>query len=237
MPRAMGYLATAAAAEAALNATTYTEQAAGAQRSIVSSSANDTAAGSGAETVKITYFKLDASGAITGPFTEIVVLNGVTAVPTVSTAIALIKSIEIVTVGNGKVAAGVISLKANNDGTGATIASIAAGDRRTYLAVAYVPSGVRMMIHDVAFDSGEVATVETLYSLRKLAYGGAVNPAEIQIDNSWRVQGLSGVKQFNNGGGGQPVGMVQGPARVQLYVTPGAATAAVQRGEFHYSYC
>ena len=48
--------------------TTYTEQTTNAQRSFASSSANDTAAGTGARTIKITYY--DASG--NGPYTETV---------------------------------------------------------------------------------------------------------------------------------------------------------------------
>src|ERR1700733_2178941 len=103
MSRSKGYVSTAATSTVAVNATAYTEQTSGAQRAVKSSSANDAAAGTGVQTVKLTYFKLDATGDITGPYSEVLTLNGTAAVATVGTAIALIESIEAVTVGSGLV--------------------------------------------------------------------------------------------------------------------------------------
>lgn len=230
--RAFGYIATAATTEAAVNGTTYTEPTVGAQRSVKSGSANDTAAGTGIRSVRIVYYTLAADGTIAGPFSEIVALNGVTAVPTVNTNICLIDRVEAVTVGSGGVAAGIITLATDNAGTGA-ICTIAAGERRTYMAHAYVPNGRRLNITDVTLDSGEVATVETRFDLRALGYN--TNPptaVEAAITNGLRAQGLSGAWQIFGQSG--PLAVVSGPARVQLYTTPGAATAAVQRGDFGY---
>lgn len=228
--RAFGYIATAATTEAAVNGTTYTEPTVGAQRSVKSGSANDTAAGTGVRSVRIVYYTLAADGTIAGPFSEIVVLNGVTAVPTVATNICLIDRVEAVTVGSGGVAAGIITLATDNAGTGA-ICTIAAGERRTYLAHAYVPNGRRLNITDVTLDSGEAVTVETRFDLRALAYGVA-NAAEAPITNGLRAQGLSGAWQIL--GQGAPLAVVSGPARVQLYATPGAITGTTQRGDFGY---
>lgn len=127
-----------------IRATTYNEPAANAQRSLSSASASDTAAGTGAQQVTITYF--DATGA--GPFTEVVTLNGVTAVATVASNICFIESIVVTRVGATGQNVGVITLFVNNAGGGGTIGTIGtgnlvtgAGDRRTLWAHHYVQSG------------------------------------------------------------------------------------------------
>jgi len=127
-----------------MEATTYTEPAAAAQRSMSSSSALDTAAGTGARTVKITYY--DNTGA--GPFTETITLNGVTPVNTVSTTIRFIEKMDVVTAGSGGVNAGTISLFVTTGGGGGTIGTIgignvvaAVGDNKTWWAHHYVAVG------------------------------------------------------------------------------------------------
>lgn len=117
--------------------TTYTEQASNAKRSIVSSSASDTSAGTGARTVKLTY--LDSSN--NGPFTETLTLNGTTAVNTVATDICYIEKIEVLSYGSFGANIGTISLKAATGGGGATIFSIAVSDIHTFQAHHYVPAG------------------------------------------------------------------------------------------------
>lgn len=227
MGRAFGYLATSATTEAAVNATTYTEPTSGAQRSIKSASANDAAAGTGARTVKLTYYALDASGNIAGPYSEVLTLNGTTAVPTVNTNIALIDKLEILTAGSGGIGAGAISLYTDNAGAAAVITSIAAGDRRTFLAHAYVPTGRRLTVTDVQVASGEAATVQTGFALRALPYGvtGAI---EQVLTEALAALGLGGTRSLVS------AAIVAGPARVQLYVTPGAATGTTQKAEFGY---
>ena len=131
MPRVISLITTASAAEVPVNSTTYNEQTSGAQRSLKSASANDAAAGSGARTVRVIYYKLAADGTIRGPFSEVVTLNGQTAVPMVATDLALVERIELVTAGSGGVPAGAITLYAAADGTGTAIAQIGAGQPRT----------------------------------------------------------------------------------------------------------
>lgn len=231
MGQAFGYVnaALTAGTEVACNATTYTEPTSGAQRSVKSASANDAAAGTGARTVKLTYYTLDALGNIAGPYSEVLTLNGTTAVPTVGLNIALIDRIEVLTAGSGGVPAGAISLYTDNAGAAAVITSIAAGDRRTFLAHAYVPTGRRITVTDIEVLSGEVVTVQTVFGLRSLTYGVA-GAAEQAITNALSAQGLNGTRTF----GGAPA--VAGPARLQLYCTPGATAggATLLKGQFGY---
>lgn len=229
MGRALGYVnaSLTAGTEVAVNGTAYVEQTSGAQRSIKSANAADTAAGTGARTVRLTYFTLDASGNISGPFSEVLTLNGTTAVPTVGANIALIDRLEVLTAGSSGVPAGALTLYTDNAGAGSAIAIVAAGDRRTYLGHAYVPTGRVLTITDVAIESGEVTTVQTLLNLRALAYGNAAS-IEQALTAALAVQGLNGTRVTNS-----PL-RVAGPARVQLYATPGNTATANVRGEFGY---
>ncbi len=94
--RAQGYTATSATSGKVIRATTYTPQGTNAQRSVNSTSASDTSAGTGARTVTINY--LDTSFVA---HSETVTLNGTTAVNTVGTNIAFIENIVVASVGSG----------------------------------------------------------------------------------------------------------------------------------------
>lgn len=83
----------------------------GEQVRIVSTSANDTLLGTGAQKVKITYF--DNSWTLKS---EIVSLNGLTAVDTVGTDIYRVESFDVIRVGTDLFAAGNITAK-SIDGT------------------------------------------------------------------------------------------------------------------------
>ena len=128
-----------------MRATPYTEPASNAQRSMASSSANDTAAGTGARTVEITYYTTTG----TGPFTETITLNGTTPVNTVATNIRFIEELDVETVGSGGANAGTISLFGSTAGGGGTVGTIGVGniltgvgDNRTLWAHHYVEAGV-----------------------------------------------------------------------------------------------
>jgi hypothetical protein len=127
-----------------VRATTYTEPASAAQRSISSASASDTAAGVGARTVKITYY--DSTGA--GPLTETITLNGTTAVNTVATNIQFIEKMEVITAGTTATNVGVVTLFSTTAGGGTVVGTIgvgsivsAVGDGRTLWAHHYVATG------------------------------------------------------------------------------------------------
>jgi hypothetical protein len=235
MPRAFGYNAAAftAGTEVPVNAATYNEPAAATPLSIKSASANDAAAGTGVRTIKVTYYTLDASGNILGPFTYTATLNGTTAVQIdAANAIRLIDKVEALTVGSGGVAAGAISLFPSTDGTGTAIVALAAGDRRTYIGHAYVPTGRRLFVDDIQVESGEVATVQTQFNLRSTSYPLA-NVADKALTATLAAQGLVGTRSL---GPPTPLAVVQGPARVQLYATPGNTASASVRAEFGYHY-
>lgn len=107
-----------------MRATPYTEPAAAAQRSVASSSALDTAAGTGARSVLIRYY--DGTGA--GPFDETVVLNGTTPVNTVATDIRFIEAMFCPTVGSTGNNQGTITLYGSTGGAGGTVGSIGRGN-------------------------------------------------------------------------------------------------------------
>lgn len=111
--------------------------AAGIQMTITSSSANDTAAGTGIRTLDINY--LDANLA---PQLETVTMNGVANVLTVATNIRFIQSVHIATVGSGKAAAGNITI--SNGGT--TYMRVEAGETRSGCSVRMVPAGKRLIL-------------------------------------------------------------------------------------------
>src|SRR5574339_412237 len=90
-----GYRGTSATTRVQLTATTYTEPGSAAQRSVSSSNANDTSAGTGTRTLRITYYDNDMNG----PYTEDITMNGTTPVNTVASDIRFIERIESLTVG------------------------------------------------------------------------------------------------------------------------------------------
>lgn len=124
--------------------TTYNEQTTAAQRSIISTSAADSSAGTGARTVDIIYY--DSS--VNGPFVETVTLNGTTAVNTVNTNICFIESIIVRTIGSNGSNVGNLNLYTGLNATGTIFAAVGlgavatgVGDNRTFYAHHYVAPG------------------------------------------------------------------------------------------------
>lgn len=150
--RAQGYVGTSATTGVAVRATTYTPQGTNAQRSIKSTSALDTSAGTGAQQVTINY--LDTSFVL---HSEVVTLNGITAVNTVGTNIAFIESMVVNQVGSGGGNAGTISIFTATAGGGSAWGSIAIGDNQTFWAHHYVPSGVTCYLLSVTCGATSVA--------------------------------------------------------------------------------
>lgn len=101
---------------------------------IVSSSANDAAAGTGTRTVDICY--IDANYALT---CTLVTMNGTTAVPVGVLGARMILWMEAVTGGTGGVSAGNISLRIS--GAGATWEYIKAGGNKSLSGRFMVPDG------------------------------------------------------------------------------------------------
>ena len=220
--RATGYTATSATSGKAIRATTYTPQGTNAQRSVNSTSANDTSAGSGARTVLITY--LDTSFALK---TTTVTLNGTTAVATSVSDIAFIESIQVATVGTqGGGNVGTIQLWTANNGTGSIWASIAASDNTTYYAHHYVPAGVSCYLLNIHGGSTAVAGAITLNRS-----GGPLTVTAPQV-------GIGGTFNYLAGGSEDHVYRVPvaipGPDLVWIVTRPNAATASTSYGTFEY---
>jgi len=193
-----------------IRATAYNEQTTNAQRSISSSNANDTSAGTGARTVKITY--LDATGA--GPFTETVTLNGTTPVNTVATDICYIESIEVLTVGSGNSNAGTITLWTATAGGGTAIGTIGVGtvfggvgDNRTLWAHHYVATG--LVCNVTGFIVGATATSTFHFKAKSLA----ANSANVIITATIATQA-----EFQRTFSSPP--KIAGPARILGYGVP-----------------
>lgn len=226
MPRAFGKVTTAATTEAPVENTTYTEPVVNAQRSFTSGSANDAAAGTGVRKVKITYYAWTASGGLSGPFSEIVTLNGTAVVATVGTNIGVIEKMEAVAVGSGKVAAGTISLNTAADGSGSTIASIGTGEISTDFAHTYVPTNGAAHVTDLLAEGGNATAAN--FQIRALNYTTGIETvvgAPITASSAAASQ-----TTFL----GADKSMIPGPARVRLYVTPANGTSQVSQGSIGY---
>lgn len=137
---AVGYTANNAAASKVLRpAAGFVFYASPGQRSILSSSANDTGAGTGAQIVQYTFY----DGNMNGPFTGQVTMNGVTAVNTPDTNIQFIESLQVLQVGSGGGNAGTISINSAPAGGGSSFSCIATGDNATFWAHHFISSGKR----------------------------------------------------------------------------------------------
>lgn len=223
---AFGDVTLSALTQAVVRRTVYTEQTSNAQRSIASASANDAAAGTGARTVRITY--LTSTG--TGPFTETVTLNGTTYVNTVATNICYIEQIEALTAGSGGTNAGIITLKAATAGGGATIGTINAGDRQTFWAHHYVPTGKEANITGISVSHNGTTVGSGGVFVVKVQTLNAADQVEIQLSDFVRLYGQSSTfaRDYTS-----PV-KYTGPARLLLYVTPETASSTVYRGAIDF---
>lgn len=209
-----------------VRATTYTEPTAGAQRSVSSSSANDTAAGTGARTIRITYY----TSTYTGPFTEDLTLNGTTAVNTVATNIQFIEQIDVLTVGSTGSNVGIITLFNTTGGGGGAIGTIAATANQTQWCHHYVATGKTAYITGVSVShNGTTVGSGGVFILRAKTLNVA-NSADAQVSDFVRLYGQASTSTRNYG---SPI-IVPGPARITAYVTPETASSTVYRAAFDY---
>jgi hypothetical protein len=129
--------------------------AAGLQMSIVSTSAQDSAAGTGIRSIVLNYLDADLM-----PHSETITLNGTTPVLTTATNIRWVGEIHLHTYGSGKAFAG--NLTVTNGGT--RYKFISAGSRTTRSSAYRVPAGKRLIIHTLyaGAHSGTSATGVTI---------------------------------------------------------------------------
>lgn len=205
----------------------YSEQTTNAQRSISSTSANDTAAGgTGARTIELFY--LDEN--FNGPFSEIIALNGTTPVDTVATNICLIERIEVVEVGTSGPSAGAIRLHSTTGGGGSVIASITAGDGRTRYSHHYVPAGRNMYVQsiscscvglpylvDVSVRRYAIPIGSTLYATKPVV-------APIRVDPNSPPSNVTFSDPFQ----------ITGPAKLELFARADAVTAGTIYADYSF---
>jgi len=210
----------------AVEKTTYTKQTTNGQRSIASASANDTGAGTGARTVRITY--LDQTGA--GPYTETLTLTGTTGVNTIATNICFIEKMEVLTVGSTGSNVGIITLYSALNKGGVAIGSIAATDNITFWCHHYVPTGLKMKVSGISVShNGTTVGSGAAFFLRAKPIG-VTNVPDIQISDFVRLYGQSSTfsRLYNS-----PIN-VTGPARVLMFTTPESASSFVYRASVDF---
>lgn len=217
-----GYTTTTSLAFKEIRAASYNEQSSDAQRSLLSLSANDAAAGTGARKVRITYF----TAAMAGPKYEIVTMNGTTPVDTVATDICYVERMDVVEVGSLLSNVGNIYLKGSTGGGGVNVATIVAGDGETNWCHHYVAADKRARIVAIygainsAF-SGELH-IRASFPTNSLIPETTVAPV-IRL-----APGVQGHIPFE-----VPID-VQGPARVILYARPGDVATTDWTAGFGY---
>lgn len=220
-----GYIGTAAVTTVAIRATSYIADTVAAQRSVVSSSANDSSAGTGARTIKITYY----DNSVNGPFTETITMNGTSAVNTTNTNIRFIEKIEVMTVGSTGANAGTISLKQNTGGGGSTLGSIAVSDNSTYWAHHYVPAG--KTAHVYAVRAGATIT-NGIVNLMVTGDPTQTNLPTKNFSNGIRMGSANQVVSYYEWI--SPL-IITGPNFIFLNTKPDAVTASTVYGSFDYS--
>jgi hypothetical protein len=220
--RAQGYVGTSATSGKVIRATTYTPQGTNSQRSVNSTSANDTSSGTGALTVTVNY--LDATNIVLA--SETVTLNGTTAVNTVSTTVALIENMVVASVGSGGGNVGTVQIWTATAGGGSVWGSIAASDNQTFWAHHYVPSGVTCYVVTMSAGATVVAGQTNLNhsgnplsaNIPQLQIGLTImHPAAATWEHEFQV----------------PLG-IPGPDFIWLVERPVATTASTAVAGFEY---
>jgi len=193
----------------------YNEPTTATRRSLVSTSANDTAAGTGARKVRIVYL----DGYLDGPFSEDVILTGTTPVNTVADDIRFIESLTVTEAGSSGANGGTISLMTGLTGAGTVIGQILfylGGFISSSWAHHYTPRGV--ISHIGAISAGMAlgpASTLALRTSRRLS-----DPTNVTLA-SWRLSAASPSFSFYPA----PAIQVVGPARIDLVIAPDAATS------------
>jgi hypothetical protein len=211
-----GNLSTLSASEVLLYPRTYAEPGSEAQRSVVSTNANDTDGGTGVNSVRIVY--------LTSAYvlkSEDVILNGTTAVNTVATDIRFIEDMYSI---KGADAAGAVKLMSATGGGGSEVAGIGTATQQAFFCHHYVPAGKKAWVIEWgASEDDEVAyklkgqgrfganLVDRILDLRKL-FGITVPPGDLSFVHARRALA------------------VPEKSYVRVTVVPNQATATVIRG-------
>lgn len=221
---AFGDVVIAATTLTAIRRTAYTEQTANFTGSIVSSSANDTAAGTGARTVLITW--MNAAGTTVGA--ETVTLNGTTAVNLVTATKCFIEHIEVLTAGSTGSNVGILTLWTGAGATGVTVGTIAATNNRTFWAHHYVQSGKTANITGILHGSSTSVAGGTSSAYLVAKAIGVANAIDVQVSDTLQKGGATNLVFRSYGSQIQ----VAGPTRLLMYCLPGAVASNTYTGSF-----
>lgn len=224
-----GYIVTTATTKTEIYATAQPTQTVGAQRSMNSTSANDTAVGTGAQTVRITYYVQTGTGLVTGPFIEIISLNGTAAVNTVATNIRYIEKLEVLTAGSSGENVGTIRLWTGTAASGTVFSSINATDGETFLAHHFVPSGKTCYITDILTGTNVATGTTGRFQIFSTDLSTANAAVKSIISFLYQPGGV-----LNNSLVFSSPRIIVGPAYIECYVTPGSATSQINSMTFNY---
>lgn len=206
-----GYVSTTQTVFREVMGSTYNEQTSNAQRSVVSDNVNDTLVGTGARSIRITYY----DQTLAGPYTEDINLNGLTIVNTVNTNICFIEKIEVMTVGSSLGNLGNITLFAAIAGGGSTVGVVSSGDNSTFWSHHYVASNKIARITGVYGNSAStVPAAGGFMHVRVTRPATANSPVKTVAPVSRLSLGQQVPLSFTS-----PIS-VYGPARVTILVKP-----------------
>lgn len=157
------------------------------QMAMVSTSANDTANGTGVRAVRIHYLDHNYQ-----PQTTDVTLNGLTPVLTTPTDILRVNGLHAIAVGSNVIAVGNISL--TNNGT--TYGFITAGDNTARQAIFTVPDGVWGYIDHWQASSGSSGNHFCQTILAATTHDGVIFPGVFLLQDEQGTQNNGTVIQF-----------------------------------------
>jgi hypothetical protein len=151
---------------------------------VLSSSANDTAAGTGART-----FTINGLDGNFNPVSEVVTLNGVTPVQTVKSYLR-VNSFAIASAGSGNVNAGDVTLRVTGAGSTQAIARALYGFSKS--AIYTVPTGFTLLINDLFFAvAGNGSATNVVFSFTRIGPTGLITTTnEYNANPSAPVQRL-----------------------------------------------
>lgn len=170
-----------------------TPAAAGEQMTIISSSANDTSAGTGIQTMRIHY--LDNTGA---EQTEDVTLNGTTGVDTVATDMRFINDFYALTVGSNGVAVGNVTLYKKGGSIGSDLYNfVVAGGNKSLVPHRMIPLGKTLYLQD--WHVAESANKRSAFRLRSTDMYGTLISGVFCFKDSLYIKGTaSGALDLHN---------------------------------------
>ena len=153
---------------------------------VFSSSANDTSAGTGARTIRITGLATSASTAYT---TEDITMSGTTPVDSSGTWYR-VNRVQVLTAGSGQTNAGQITVR-HTTTTANVFAQIAAGSGQSALCVYTVPAATTLFITDVlitfALSGGANGSTNVVIQGRPLNSSAWRNRRDYEITNSTSI--------------------------------------------------